>query len=215
MRAHFRHHGRFYVAALLGLLAGLALYARGSPIALVAAGDVFFVAYLASTWYVASRATPRGLRKHAAYDDEGVQLIFLLTFGAIAISLTAIFLLLRQKEAPEPVHLAVTLASVPLGWLTLHTLMAFRYALLYYAPAAGGGGKADARGLDFHADEEPAAWDFLYNAFVIGMTGGVSDVEVQSTPMRRLATAHGIISFFFNTVIVALTVSIVASMASG
>jgi uncharacterized membrane protein len=210
MQSHFRHHGRFYVSALLGLLVGLGLWARGSPVALVAAGDVFFVAYLASAWYVASRATPQGLRKYAAYDDEGVQLIFLLTFAAIAVSVTAIFLLLRQTGPRDAMQLAITVASVPLGWLTLHTLMAFRYAHLYYASAERG----DARGLDFHAKEEPAAWDFLYHAFVIGMTGGVSDVEVQSAPMRRLATIHGIVSFFFNTVILALTVGIVASMGS-
>jgi uncharacterized membrane protein len=208
---HFRHHARFYVSALLGLLVGLALEARGSPISLVAAGDVFFVAYLISAGYVARRATPSGLRKYAAYDDEGVRLIFLLTFAAIAVSLTAIFMLLRQKVAPDAGHLLVTLASVPLGWFTLHTLLGFRYAHLYYAPDVDG----DARGLDFHGTEEPAAYDFLYHAFVIGMTGGVSDVEVKSTPMRRLATVHGIVSFFFNTVIVALTVSIVASLASG
>jgi uncharacterized membrane protein len=207
MQTHFRHHARFYVAALLGLSVGIALWMRGSDVALVAAGDVFFAAYLGSTWFVAARATPKGLRKYAGDDDEGVGLIFVLTFAAIAVSLTAILLLLRQSESRDAPHIAITIASVPLGWLMLHTLMAFRYAHLYYAPTDG----RDARGLDFHAKEEPAGWDFLYHAFVIGMTGGVSDIEVQSVAMRRLATVHGIVSFFYNTVILALTVSVVAS----
>lgn len=209
---HFRHHARFYVSALLGLLVGLALEARGSSISLVAAGDVFFLAYLVSVAFVARRATPSGLRKYAAYDDEGVRLIFLLTFAAITVSLTAIFLLLRQKVAPDAGHILITLASVPLGWFTLHTMLAFRYAHLYYARAADG--EDDARGLDFHGTEEPAAYDFLYHSFVVGMTGGVSDVEVKSTPMRRLVMVHGVASFFFNTVIIALTVSIAASQGS-
>ncbi len=213
MQSHFRHHGRFYVAALLGLLVGLVLHARASPIALVAAGDAFFVAYLISTAVVAFRATPQRLRKYAGYDDEGVALIFLLTFAAIVVSLTAIFLLLRQAGPRDAMHFVVTLASVPLGWFTLHTLLAFRYAHLYYAPAdCGGNDGGDAGGLNFHGKEEPAAFDFLYHSFVIGMTGGVSDVEVQTVPMRRLAMVHGVASFFFNTVILALTVNIAATL---
>ena len=87
MQAHFRHHARFYASALLGLVAWLVLVARGSRVALVAAGDVSFVAYIVSALYVAFRATPRGMRKHAAYDDEGVGLIFVLTFAAIGVGL--------------------------------------------------------------------------------------------------------------------------------
>lgn len=211
MRSHLRHHGRFYTSALLGLLTGLVLTARASSIAWVAAGDVFFLSYLASTAWVVRRATPNGLRKHAAYDDEGVALIFVLTFLAIGISVRAILLLLRQKVAPDAGHLTATLACVPLGWFTLHTIFAFRYAHLYYARADGG----DMRGLDFHGTEDPSAYDFLYHAFVIGMTGGVSDVEVKSAAMRRLATVHGVGSFFFNTVILALTVGVISSLRIG
>jgi uncharacterized membrane protein len=211
MQAHLRHHVRFYVAVLLGLAVGLVLAARGSSVALVAAGDVFFVAYLVSALHLAFRATPKGLRKYAAYDDEGVVLIFVLTAGAIAVSVAAIFLLLRQAGPRDAVHFAVTLASVPLGWFTLHTLLAFRYAHIYYAPAEGGG-DGDARGLEFHGHDEPAAFDFLYHSFVIGMTGGVSDIEIESVPMRRLAMVHGVASFFFNTVILALTVNIAATL---
>lgn len=212
MQAHFRHHSRFYAAATLGLLVGLVLGARGSPLALVAAGDIFFAAYLVSTAFVALRATPHGLRKYAAYDDEGVRLIFLLTIAAIGVSLAAIFLLIRQTEGPrDPLHLTIAVAAVPLGWLTLHTLLAFRYAHLYYTPARPPA-EGDARGLDFHDDTEPGALDFLYHSLVIGMTGGVSDVEIRSAPMRRLATVHGVVSFYFNTVILALVINVVASL---
>jgi len=204
MKAHFLHHGRFYAAALLGLAVGLVLGARGSPFALLAAGDAFFATYLVSAFVVARRATPSGLRKHAAHDDEGIALILLLTVIAIGIAVTAILLLLRDTGPRDPVHVAIAFATVPLGWLTLHTIMAFRYAHLYYAPGPDGG---DARGLAFHGKDEPAAFDFVYHALIIGMTGGVADVEIRSTPMRRLATVHGVFSFFFNTVILALAVA--------
>ena len=92
----------------------------------------------------------------------------------------------------------------------LHTLAAFHYANLFYAPAPGGG---EARGLDFPGSPEPDPWDFLYFAFVIGMTAQVSDVAVRSTALRRTALAHGVASFFYNTVILALAVNAAIALA--
>jgi uncharacterized membrane protein len=103
---------------------------------------------------------------------------------------------------------------VPLGWFTLHTVAAFRYAHLYYTKRGGGGNEpGDAGGLAFPETREPGTWDFLYYAFVVGMTAQVSDVQVLSTSMRRLTLAHSVTSFFFNTVLLALAVNIAASYA--
>ena len=110
----------------------------------------------------------------------------------------------------DPLQLALALCGVLSGWLTLHTIAAFRYAHLYYARASHGGGQADAGGLAFPGTSEPATWDFLYYSFVVGMTAQVSDVDVQSSRMRRLTLAHGIASFFFNTVLLALAVNVAA-----
>jgi uncharacterized membrane protein len=102
--------------------------------------------------------------------------------------------------------------SVPLGWLTLHTVIAFHYAHLYYAAGPPkGGARTDARGLGFPGAEEPTLWDFLYHSFVVGMTSQVSDVQVQSAEMRRLVLIHGVTSFFMNTVLLALAVNVGAS----
>ena len=115
----------------------------------------------------------------------------------------AIFLLLRRVEEVGS-GLLLAVASIPLGWLMLHTLAAFHYANLFYAPAPGGG---EAGGLDFPGTPEPELWDFLYFAFVIGMTAQVSDVAVRTTALRRTALAHGVASFLYNTVILALAVN--------
>ena len=112
------------------------------------------------------------------------------------------------------IPLVLAILSVLLGWFTLHTVVAFRYAHLYYAPAPETAGQArDARGLEFPGTREPDLWDFLYYSFVIGMTAQVSDVQVTSAVMRRTTLAHGVTSFFFNTVILALSVNIAAGYA--
>ena len=181
---------------------------------MVVAGDCFFAIYLASTALIALRLTPEDMRRRSSYADEGMILIILLTLSAISLSLGAIFALLGEAKRPG-LEFGLTIASVPLGWLTLHTVAAFRYAHLYYTKAGSGdGAPEDAGGLAFPGTEEPALWDFLYYSFVIGMTSQVSDVQVLTTPLRRMTLAHSVTSFFFNTVLLALAVNIGATYAA-
>jgi uncharacterized membrane protein len=177
------------------------------------AGDALFAVYLLSTSLMALHATPDDMRKRARYEDEGMPLIIVLTLGAISVSLASIFALINRAEELSGFLLVFTIASVPLGWLTLHTVAAFRYAHLYYAQKAPGAAPGDAGGLDFPETKEPGSWDFLYYALVVGMTAQVSDVQVLTAEMRRLTLAHGVTSFFFNTVLLALAVNIAATYA--
>lgn len=194
----FARHRRFVLAFLIGLaLAGAGLWAGLTPgAAVLVAANGFFLIYLAMMVHFIAGQSPDGLRRHAALSDEGVPLIAGLALCAVALSLTAIGHALSRGAGWEA---ALAIASVPLGWMTLHVLAAFHYAALWYG--------AEARGLDFPGTEEPDAWDFLYFSFTIGMTAQVSDVVISRAPLRRLALAHGVISFFYNTVIVALAVN--------
>ena len=226
-RDHVRHHGRFYASALLGFgtWAGAAILAvLPQAMRLVVAGDAFFAIYLASTALFTLRSTPDDMRRRASYADEGMPLIILITLCAISVSLGAIFALVGGKQ--PRFWFAFMIASVPLGWFTLHTVAALRYAHLYYAkstaepsgataePSGATAGERDAAGLCFPGTQEPSLWDFLYYSFVIGMTSQVSDVQVQSPVMRRLTLTHGVTSFFFNTVLLALAVNIGATYAA-
>ncbi len=212
IRDHLRHHLRFYLAAALGAIAGAATGGLAPPTRLALAADFFFAAYLAAIAVHTAGATPETMRRRAAIDDEGMPLIVLITLGAIASSIAAIFAIVGRKAAAETSELVLALASVLLGWLTLHTIVAMRYAHLYYARAAGGGVGRDAGGLVFPGTEEPVIWDFLYFSFVVGMTAQVSDVQVASPRLRRLTLAHGVASFFFNTIILALAVNVAAGL---
>ncbi|BBK42131.1 hypothetical protein STVA_21510 [Allostella vacuolata] len=208
---HVRHHGRFYSAALGGAAAWLAAGALDPPLRFVLAGDVFFAAYLTLTAALAIGAEAEDMRRMAEYEDEGIAVIILLTLAAIGLSLGAIFSLMAQSGPVAALDLSLSIASVLLGWLTLHTIAGFHYARIYYRNAARPGEpRADGRGLAFPRCEEPALWDFLYHAFVVGMTAQVSDVQVETTRLRRFVLAHSVVSFFFNTILLALAVNIAA-----
>ena len=98
-------------------------------------------------------------------------------------------------------------ATVALSWAAVHTGFALHYAHEYYRGHKPGGLQFPSGDKDEHADY----WDFVYFSFVIGMTAQVSDVGITDKSIRRIVTAHGIISFVFNTALLALMVNIAAS----
>ena len=202
-------HRRFLVALALGL----AIAAASQPIGLglapraLLAFDGFALIYLLLMAGHARSATPEDLRRHAETEDEGITLIVLLAVGSLVVSLAAIWLVLGEA-APlsRPFDMLLALAAVPLGWAMVHTLAAFRYAHLHYAPD-------EACQLDFPGDEPPNLWDFLYFSFTIGMTAQTSDVVVATARMRRVVLLHAVAAFFYNTVILALAVNAALALA--
>ncbi len=209
MGHHFLRHLWFYLAALMGAALWAALGGLEASLRLALAGDLFYAVYLGSAAWRVNTSSTALIRERSAVADEGMLVIVLVTLGAITLSLLAIFGLVNAPGTRHMPLFLLSLASVPLGWFTLHTVMAWHYAHLYYAPAdddADGGG--DAGGLQFPGTPEPSIWDFLYYSFVVGMTAQVSDVAVSDGGLRKVTLCHGIASFFFNAVIVALAVNV-------
>jgi uncharacterized membrane protein len=86
----------------------------------------------------------------------------------------------------------------------LHTVYTLRYARLYYSDPVGG--------IDFNSDDRPSYFDFAYVAFGIGMAFQVADTNIQTTRIRRVVLRHALLSFVFATLIVAVTVNLVAGL---
>jgi uncharacterized membrane protein len=219
VRGHLLHHARFYLSALLGAVVwasteAFPLPSLPPPLPILLAGDSFFAVYLLLTMLLALYEAPGRMRRRVSFEDEGFPLIGLMTLGAVALSLGSIFALLNRGDQVSHAGLFLAIANVPLGWLTLHMASAFHYAHLYYQKSgAGAGERTDKRGLEFPETEEPVMWDFIYYSFVVGMTAQVSDVQILTTDMRRATMIHGIVSFFFNTVLLALAVNVVVAQA--
>jgi uncharacterized membrane protein len=168
--------------------------------------DIFVALYLVLVYSLVFSSGLAHIRRNAILQDDGRFLILLVTaLGAFA-SIAAIVLGLDETHRSGP-ELALATVTIALSWAAVHTTFALHYAHEFYRGAKPGG-------LDFPKgpeDEEPDYWDFVYFSFVIGMTAQVSDVGVTDKIIRRTATVHGIISFVFNTALVALMVNIAAS----
>jgi uncharacterized membrane protein len=180
--------------------------------------DTAMICFLGLTWRLMFRATPEMMRYAALQEDEGRLTILSLITMAACISVVAIAFIPHAKGASPLVwglHLGISMLTIVGSWLLVHTIFTGHYAHIYYQ-----GEKTLAErkssGLDFPNEIEPDFFDFMYFSFVIGMTSQVSDVNITSRPMRRLSLLHGVLSFFFNTAIVAITINIVAGLvASG
>ncbi|MFD2871037.1 DUF1345 domain-containing protein [Mucilaginibacter ximonensis] len=171
---------------------------------------------IAMDWIIILNAHPREIRKIAKLQDSSRALIFLFVIVASFISLGAILFLLKStkghSEAEATAHILLGMASVIVSWWLVHTLFTMRYAHFYYSPDSEAP-NSKLGGLEFPGDEkEPDYLDFVYFSFVIGMTFQVSDVEISSPQIRRLALLHALISFAFNTAIVALSINVVSSL---
>jgi uncharacterized membrane protein len=172
------------------------------------------ICFLGLTWWAMAKANPAIMRRLAVRQDEGRVVILGLITTSACISLLAIAFMLRDRGTTGSIlalHLGLAASTIIGSWLLVHTIFALHYAHGYYQNHQTLPDK-QAEGLDFPDDIEPDYWDFLYFSFVIGMTSQVSDVEITSRSMRRLALGHGILSFFFNTTILAMSINIIAGL---
>jgi uncharacterized membrane protein len=195
---------RTFIAMAAGVVAFfLAPHSLRLVTRLLAAWDSSAALYLLLVYTMVLRTGLRHIRRIAAIQDDGRFLILLVTaFGAFA-SIAAIAFEL-DPDHRNAAELALAITTIVLSWATVHTTFALHYAQEFYRGKPGG--------LAFPGgDAEPDYWDFVYFSFVIGMTAQVSDVGVTDRLIRRTATVHGVISFFFNTALLSLMVNIAAS----
>jgi uncharacterized membrane protein len=159
-------------------------------------------------------ADPAEVRASAKLQDAGRTVILVIVLVAAFGSLFFVATLFREgKSGTVGGWGGVAVAAVLLAWGLIHALYALHYAHVYYGDQGGPSGKHG--GLTFPGGKTPDYLDFVYFSFVIGMTAQVSDVVVTSRRLRRLVLAHSVIAFFFNTIVLALTITLIATMVGG
>lgn len=171
--------------------------------------DAASVFFLGSSWFVMAQTTPEMMQRAAQQQDEKPLAILSFIGAAACVSFLGIFFMLASSKgthgATFTLHILVAAVTIIASWLLLHAIFAVHYAHNYYQQSFTQSDKTD---------NLPDYWDFMYFSFVIGMTSQVSDVEINSKSMRRLALVHGVVSFFFNTVILATSINIIAGLIS-
>lgn len=176
--------------------------------------SVSVMCFLALAYAMVAAATAENTRSSAMRQDQSGAVILAFVVLAASASLFAISNMIGHATALPAMQRELLLllsgVSVICSWLLTHTMFTFHYAHRYYGDIVAPWGEPD-EGLCFPGGASPDYMDFAYFSFVIAMTSQVSDVQVISRQMRRLVMIHGIISFFFYTVILALTISIVAN----
>jgi uncharacterized membrane protein len=223
---------RVLTAALIALLVvyGLLPWARDFELALVTLWDAWAVIYLGLTglliirsptqqtrqWALDERTPPRPhLSLLRSVTLRVLQALFLVSrtsslFFIVFVSLVGLVLAIslsphvRDLETTRGVSVVVLDAlGVISAWGVLHISYALHYAYLYYRSEESAGG------LAFPGDQSPKQLDFAYFAFTIGTSFAVSDVDVTDPTIRRAVLGHQILSFFYNTSILALVISLV------
>jgi len=158
------------------------------------------------------------IRAKAATQDEGQGFILGLVIVASAASLWATGMELSLAKPAEGLEKAVrvllAVGTLAASWFMVQLVFALHYAHEYYAPDEEAGGEAVAEGLEFPGGEDPDYWDFLHFSVVIGVACQTADVAFTGKALRRIGTLHGVVAFAFNTVVVALTINLLAALFS-
>ena len=201
-----------------GLLSGLVACALPLPLSWEFRGlvgwSVGVAVYLTLAWWLCVGFDAQRTRERAQAQDEPSVVLFLVLLLATMACVAAITVMMQQSRdlsgLQRALHIGLSVVALALSWLFIQTIFTFHYAHRYYHEEKLQ--EPDGPGLQFPGALDPDYFDFLYYAHVVGMTSQVSDVQVTSREMRRLTLVHGVLSFAFNLLIVALSINVVAGV---
>jgi uncharacterized membrane protein len=205
--------GRVIASGIVGVFATL-LTPRDLPfrVRAVVGWDSGALVFAVLAWIMILRASPGSTRSRAALEDPGRRLVFALALMASIFSLFAAVVVIREirtlSAVQVPIWTGLALAAVVLSWVVTHTVFTLRYAHLYYRR------HATTHCLQFPGKEPPCDLDFAYFAFTIGMCFQVSDVVILTSRARRTVLLHSVMSFVYNTTILALSLNLITTLLS-
>lgn len=210
-------HTPLMLGLVVGVVTGVILALSNTDVsplnqALIAWDAAAFV-YLITVLIQTHGVTAETIIQHAADADDGRYFVLFVSLAAVVASLTAIVVELQSAAQGEErsLHVGFVFLTVAISWLFVHTSFAKHYAHEYFGPADKGGIR---KGLIFPGDEEPDFGDFFHFALVIGVAAQTADIQIAAKPIRRVVTLHGVLAFVFNTVVLALTLSLVGDLFS-
>jgi len=221
MRLSFRNldaHQRLLIAVFAAVIAFLVTGGRFRlSLQTIFAWNAFAWCFILFSWIKIAFADARTSVQTAKLEDTGRMVIFVFVLLAAVTSLCAVAILIGEAKGLSKGiligHLLLAGGTVVSSWVLVHTVFTMHYAHAYYRKSDDEE-CSEGEGVEFPNEKEPDFLDFAYFSFVIGMTCQVSDVQISSHHIRRVALVHGLLSFLFNTVILALTINLSSGLAS-
>jgi len=199
---------RLLASLALGIIAGVLVgLVSTADVAVMAGWAVAAGTFAVSTWLLVFRLDAPSTRLHASSNDPGRGIDdTLLILASLASVAGLVLLLVRAQDGQQIPSAVVGVLGIVASWAAIHTLFTLRYAHAYYVEDAGG--------IDFNGETSPDYRDFAYVAFTLGMTYQVSDTNLSSASIRRMALDQALISYLLGTVIVASTINMLIQLVA-
>jgi uncharacterized membrane protein len=215
---HARAQIRFLIALAVGVAVALLAPLDGLVPRVLAGWNAGGWLYLVLVGIKMWRAEVEGIKREASIERESrivvLVVVILGSFFTLLALVAQLGALKSEHGLDRTISVILSVSTIFLSWLLIHTVFAVYYAHEFHSEAKGGS-RGRGGGLKFPDDSTPDYLDFLYFSFVVGTTAQTSDVEVCSRAMRRVVMLHGILSFFFNTAVIALAVNLALQLVQG
>lgn len=200
---------RVALSASLGIVAGVVVsFFTFWQAATLIGWDVSSLFLITWIWWAVGDLDAEECKRRASREDPSLRLteVIILLTGVALLAAVGMALIRAGNAtgATKAYLIALGLLSVTLSWGLVHTVFMLRYARSYYSRPVGG--------IDFNEDDPPTYLDFAYLALTIGMTFQVSDTNLTTKGIRRIALSHALLSYLFGAVIVALVINVVSSL---
>jgi uncharacterized membrane protein len=210
---HLRIRPRMAIATAVGVVVGCLVPDVAHLVTRVLIGwNAGVWLFLVLVGVMMLQADHERVRRNAIAQAEGAPVVLALVTTAAVFSIVAIVVELAAAKGPGArhalSHILFALGTVAGSWVLLPVLFAMNYASLYYRAEHG-------HGLDFPSADKtfrPDYADFLYFSFTIAVASQTADVSISTRAMRRLVLLQAVLSFVFNTTILAFTINIAAGL---
>lgn len=213
LTAHHDRHKliRLGIAALIGVaVSAVVPVPKDAAVAarLLIAFTVATLAFAVPLIRLMLTATPEETKKYVNGLDPGRSITDVVVLAAALASLGGVGTMLLAKQTTpgaKVAEAAITIATVFSAWLVVHTMFGLRYARHWF--------NAESDCIDYHMHEPPSYSDFLYTAFAVGVSFAISDTDLKTTQVRRIALQQAWLSYLFGTVVVAAMINALVNLA--
>jgi uncharacterized membrane protein len=214
----FHNRWRTLLAGVVGALAGWYASRHGLLIgaASLVGWNVAAAAFVIPTGWILLTSDHADCRANAKIEDENRAVLMAIILGSVGVSLGAIIVALKESklhaghQQDAPWIMGLSILTLVMSWLVVQCLYTLHYAHRYFGDRDGDG--APDGGIEFPGEPPQTYRDFIYVSVCVGSTCQVSDFNITTTKFRNLVTTHAVITFVFNTMVLALGINIIGNL---